>query len=113
MSDAHKSQITIDVELDVNRVPEKIHWNATDGGISNEEAKAIMLGVWDDKTKNTLRIDLWTKDMLMDEMKQFYHQTILSLADSFERATEEKNMAEDMRDFAAHFADKLDLIKKK
>ncbi|NVK27475.1 MAG: gliding motility protein GldC [Flavobacteriia bacterium] len=112
MSDSHKSQITIDVELDVNRVPEKIKWNATDGGISNEAAKAIMLGVWDEKTKNTLRIDLWTKDMLMDEMKQFYHQTLLSLADSFERATDEKNMAADMRDFAAHFADKLDLIKK-
>ncbi|KAB2813667.1 gliding motility protein GldC [Phaeocystidibacter luteus] len=112
MSNSHKSQITIDVELDVNRVPEKINWNATDGGISNEAAKAIMLGVWDEKTKNTLRIDLWTKDMLMDEMKQFYHQTILSLADSFERATDEKNMAADMRDFAAHFADKLDLIKK-
>lgn len=109
---AHKSSITIDVELDENRVAEQITWNATDGGIENEEAKAIMLGVWDEKTKNTLRIDLWTKDMLMDDMKQFYHQTLLSLADSFERATNEKNMSEDMRDFAAHFADKLDLLKK-
>ncbi len=113
MSEVHKSNISIDVELDVNRVPEKINWNAPDGGVFNEEAKAVMLGVWDNKSKDTLRIDLWTKDMPVDEMKQFYHQTIVSLADTFERATNEKNMAADMRDFAAHFADKLDLIKKK
>lgn len=112
MSTSHKSQIKIDIELDVNRVPEKITWDAPDGGVSSAPTKAIMLGVWDEKSKESLRIDLWTKDMLMDEMKQFYHQTILSLADSFERATDEKNMAADMRDFAAHFADKLDLLKK-
>ncbi|NVK05211.1 MAG: gliding motility protein GldC [Flavobacteriia bacterium] len=112
MSNSHKSQIVIDIELDVNRVPEKITWDAPDGGVSKAPTKAVMMGVWDEKAKELLRIDLWTKDMLMDEMKQFYHQTFLSLADSFERATDEKNMAEDMRDFAAHFADKLDLIKK-
>ncbi len=112
MSNSRKSQITIDIELDVNKVPEKITWNAPDGGVTNAPTKAVMMGVWDEKTKDTLRIDLWTKDMLMDEMKQFYHQTLLSLADSFERATDEKNMSADMRDFAAHFADKLDLIKK-
>ena len=112
MAVVHKSKIEITVGLDENKIPEKLAWSAQDGGIDREEAKAIMLSVWDSNAKDTLRMDLWTKDMLMDEMKQFYHQTFLSLADSFERATDEKNMAADMRDFAAHFAEKLDLLKK-
>jgi hypothetical protein len=44
----------------------------TDGGVSNEQAKALMMGVWDDKNSECLRIDLWTKDMLMDDMKRMY-----------------------------------------
>jgi gliding motility-associated protein GldC len=62
---------------------------------------------------NTLRMDLWTKDMLVDEMKQFYHQTLLSMADTLERATGEDKMAGDMRDFAQYFAEKLKLVDKK
>jgi len=45
-------------------------------------------------------------------MKRFYHQTFVSMADSFERATNETSMAADMRDFAIHFAEKMDLIAK-
>lgn len=112
MSDTHKSQISIDIELDVNRVPEKMSWHAPDGGVDHQETKAFMLGVWDDKAQETLRIDLWTKDMPVDQMKKFYHQTFLSMADNFERATDEKNMAADLRDYAAHFAEKFDLLKK-
>ncbi|RZV63184.1 MAG: gliding motility protein GldC, partial [Flavobacteriaceae bacterium] len=59
----HKSTISLTVELDDNRIPEKLNWTAEDGGIENEEAKAMMLSVWDSKTQETLRIDLWTKDM--------------------------------------------------
>lgn len=112
MSQTRKSQITIDIELDVNHVPEKMSWNAPDGGVSNESTKAFMLGVWDDKSQEALRIDLWTKDMPVDQMKKFYHQTFVVMADNFERATDEKNMADDLRDFAAHFAEKFDLLKK-
>ena len=113
MAVKHKSEIKINVAMDENRVPESLSWDASDGGISNEAAKAMMLSVWDEKTNDTLRIDLWTKDMLMDDMKRFFHQTFLSMADSFERATNETSMAADMRDFAAHFAEKMDLLSKK
>jgi len=71
----HTSDILLRVELDENRIPERLHWEAEDGGIINQEAKAMLLSVWDHKTKETLRIDLWTKDMPMDEMKLFFHQT--------------------------------------
>jgi len=112
MAIKHKSEITITVGMDENRVPETLSWDASDGGITNEKAKAMMLSIWDEASNDTLRIDLWTKDMLMDDMKRFFHQTFLAMADSFERATNETSMAADMRDFALHFAEKMDLITK-
>ena len=87
MSNNIKSKIELNVELDANRIPEKLRWTAEDGGISDEEAKAMMLAVWDAKAKETLRIDLWTKDMPVDEMKQFFHQTLVAMSDTFNRAT--------------------------
>ena len=107
----NKSKISIEVDLDENKVPEKMYWSAPDGGVNKDETKAFMLSVWDKETEDTLRIDLWTKDMKVDEMKRFYHQTFLSMADSFERATDEKNMAADFRDFCTHFAEKMELVK--
>lgn len=112
MAIEHTSKIEFKIGLDENRVPEEISWNAEDGGIKNESSKAIMLSVWDHKTKDTLRMDLWTKEMPVDEMKQFYHQTLVSMANSFERATADEKMSATMRDFCDYFAEKLELIKK-
>ena len=66
------SKIEIKVELDNNKVPEKIRWTASDGNIDNQQTKAAFLSVWDSKKKESLRIDLWTKDMPLDEMKLFF-----------------------------------------
>lgn len=108
----HTSKIEFTVELDENKIPENIQWTAEDGGIKDEPSKAIMLSVWDHKQKDTLRMDLWTKDMPVDEMKQFFHQTLVSMANSFERATNDEKMSATMRDFCDYFAEKLDLTKK-
>lgn len=105
----HSSDIHIKIGLDENRVPETIHWSAPDGGIKNEAAKAMLLSIWDPKAKETLRIDLWTKDMPVDEMKIFFHQTLVAMADTFQKATEDEKMADTMRDFCAYFAEKLEL----
>ncbi|WP_158840714.1 gliding motility protein GldC [Polaribacter sp. L3A8] len=109
MSIKHNSQINFEIGLDENKVPEEISWTAKDGDINKEASKAIMISVWDHKKKDTLRMDLWTKDMPVDEMKQFYHQTLVSMADSFERATDDQKMSATMRDFCAYFAEKLEL----
>ncbi|WP_041997594.1 gliding motility protein GldC, partial [Capnocytophaga cynodegmi] len=77
------SNIQLTVALDENKVPEKLFWNAEDGGINNEETKAIFLSVWDSKNKEALRIDLWTKEMPVDEMKMFFYQTLSAMADTF------------------------------
>jgi gliding motility-associated protein GldC len=104
-----KSEIKFFVELDENKVPEKLSWTAQDGGIQAEDSKALMLSIWDHKAKETMRIDLWTKDMPVDEMKIFFHQTLVAMADTFERATTDQKMAETMRDFCEYFAEKLEL----
>ena len=112
MSDnLHNSEIKINVSLDENRVPEKLHWTARDGGVENEESKAVMLSVWDSKAKESMRIDLWTKDMPVDEMKIFFHQTLVSMSETFERATGDKKMTDTMKDFCYYFAEKLELKK--
>ena len=111
MAISHTSRIELTVELDENKIPENIQWSAQDGGINDQSSKAIMLSVWDHKKKDTLRIDLWTKDMPIDEMKQFFHQTLVSMAGSFERATDDQKMSATMLDFCDYFAEKLELKK--
>lgn len=111
MANTITSEIKFLVELDENRVPEKLKWTAQDGGINAEEAKAIMLSIWDSKAQETLRIDLWTKDMPVDEMKVFFHQTLVAMADTFQRATNDEKMADTMKDFCDYFAEKMDLKK--
>ena len=103
------SEIKFTIELDQNKVPETLSWTAKDGGVENEESKAIMLSIWDNVNKETLRIDLWTKDMPVDEMKIFFHQTLVAMADTFERATQDEKMSGTMRDFCDYFAEKLEL----
>ena len=111
MSNKNTSKIELNVELDDNRIPEKLTWTASDGGVLNEEAKAMLLSVWDNKTKETLRVDLWTKDMPVDEMKVFFHQTLVAMSDTFYRATQDEKMTATMKDFCDYFAEKLELNK--
>ncbi len=106
-----KSEIKFTVTLDEKNLPVNIDWSASDGGVDST-SKAIMLSVWDAEAKNTLRIDLWTKEMMVDEMKQFYHQNLLSMADTLERATNEKEAAKAMRNFAQEFGERMGLVMK-
>lgn len=105
-----KAEIKLIVELDDANVPERITWESTDA--ANKEAlpvNAFMLSLWDQHYKNTLKIDLWTKDMPVDEMKRFFYETLQTMGDTFLRATGEKNIVEDLRDYCAHFADKMEI----
>ncbi|MBC6998597.1 gliding motility protein GldC [Cytophaga sp. FL35] len=111
MAKLHTSEITLKVELDENRVPETLTWSAQDGGVDNEEAKAMLLSVWDSKHQESLKIDLWTKDMPVDEMKVFFHQTLVSMSDTFYKATQDEKMTATMKDFCDYFAEKLELKK--
>ena len=95
MADLHTSEITLRVGLDENRIPESLNWSA--------------LSVWDSKNQESLKIDLWTKDMPVDEMKTFFHQTLVSLSDTFLKATQDEKMTATMKDFCEYFAENLNL----
>ena len=111
MTTNKKTQITIDVNLDENKIPEKIIWSAKDGGISKMESKAILLSFWDSENQETLKMDLWVKDMPLDQMKLFFYQTFMSMSDTFYKATNDDKMTETIRDFCDYYADVLDLKK--
>lgn len=107
MSIKHKSQIKINVGLDENRVPEEIVWSADDGNIDNKEAKAVFVSVWDSQNKDTFRINLWTKDMPINEMKQFFHQTLMSMQQTYQTATGDDKMSATMQDFCDYFLENM------
>jgi gliding motility-associated protein GldC len=106
------SEIVFKVTLDENNLPEKIEWEASDAN-EKSECKSVMMALWDAREHNTLRIDLWTREMLVDEMKQFFHQNLMTMADTFEKATGEKAIMDDLRDYCAHFAEKMELSPEK
>jgi gliding motility-associated protein GldC len=109
-----KSTITIEVELDENRVPDNIQWQATESTASNpQQAKAFMLSLWDGADKAALRIDLWTQKMMVDEMADFYYQTLMTMADTFDRATRQTELVNDMKGFARDFYKKFQEIQMK
>ena len=103
------SEIKIQIKLDENRVPEQLFWSAEEGGVDSEESKAFMLSVWNSDDKAKKCIELWTKDMPVDEMKIFFHQTLMSMTETFQRATGDEKMAATMKDFCDYFAEKLEL----
>jgi len=102
-----KSKIEIEVGLNENHIPLEINWSAEDAGEQSSKSNAMMLSMWDPKQQNSMRMDLWTKDMTVDEMKMFFHQTLLTMADSFERSTNEHELALDMRDFCDYFGKRI------
>ena len=109
MAVTSKSKIEFIIGLDENKIPEELNWSADDGNIKNSEVKAMLISVWDHNKKDTLKVDLWTKDMPVDEMKQFFHQTLVSMTSTFETATNDEKMTATMRDFCDYFAEKLEL----
>ena len=108
---AHKtSNINIQVGLDENNIPEQLRWEASDTGEKAAEAKAILMSIWDEKTKETLRIDLWTKDMPVNDMFILYHQNLMGMATSLEKSTGEEKLAQALRDYCSFFAEKTKIL---
>ena len=100
-----KQTLKFEIELDENQLPLNIEMNASDGAASEQEIKALMISAWAANTKETLRIDLWTKDMPVDEMFIMYHQTMMGMASTLERATGHDKLAGALRDYCAFFAE--------
>jgi gliding motility-associated protein GldC len=104
----NKSTITIDVMTDENKVPDAILWTASETNVDEaQKAKAMMISFWDGAEKAALRIDLWTKDMMVDEMADFFYQTMMTMADTYGRATKYNDQVDEMKKFAQGFYEKF------
>ncbi len=107
------SEIKFIVSLDENKIPEKIQWEASESGMNGKkDCDATMLSIWDSKESTTLRIDLWTKDMPVDDMKRFFYESFMSMADTYQRATQDSPGAQEIRKFSESFAQKAELFRK-
>ena len=94
-----ESTIKLNVELDKKKVPEKIYWEASDMGENKIQTNSFLLAVWENESKSTLKIDLWTKEMLADDMKKFIHQTMVSIADTLRNSVGEEKASKELEKF--------------
>jgi len=109
-----QSQIKFTVHLDEKNLPDKIEWQADDAGFEGtKESKTLLLSIWDKQDKVTFGIDLWTKEMLVEEMNIHFHQIIVKLAETYKNSTGNSQAADMINKFAADFADKLKLFENK
>ena len=104
------TEINFKVSVDENNLPTKIEWEAPDSG-EKSECNSLMVALWDTKENNTLRIDLWTKNMTVDEMKKFYHQNIVTLTDTYIRATGDESSAKKVKAFFAELGKETGVLK--
>ncbi|MCB0610628.1 MAG: gliding motility protein GldC [Lewinellaceae bacterium] len=108
------SKITIQVGLDEGNVPETITWQSDDSpnGDKPNEARGMLLSFFDGEALETLKIDLWTKEMKVEEMDRFMFQTLRALADTYYRATQNAQLATDMQRFVHYFGEQTEIIPK-
>jgi gliding motility-associated protein GldC len=94
-----KSDIHFQIELDENSLPKNIKWDASDKeGEGLETTKSISLNVWDNLNHSTLRIDLWTEEMSVAEMKRFYIDILGGMAQTILNSTADEYMSEEIKE---------------
>ncbi len=94
-----KSTIKFEIELDDKNLPKNIQWDASDKeGEGLESTKSISLNVWDNLNHSTLRIDLWTEEMSVVEMKRFYIDILGGMAQTILNSTGDEYMSEEMKE---------------
>lgn len=104
----HQSTINVLIDLDEQKIPQNIKWSASDSTAQEtQDARAMMLTLWDPTDKTALRIDLWTKEMMVDEMADFFYQNLMGMGDTYLRATQDKALAEEFKNFAKSFYQKF------
>ena len=62
-----------------------------------------MINMWDRDKPETLTLNLWTKDMQMDEMYVHFYQSLMEMATSLQRSTGNSFAVEEMKAFCDSF----------
>ena len=105
------TEIKFTIGLDENHTPETINWTADEAGTPEPQgSKALLISIWDPVKSNTVRFDLWTKDTRHDEMAKLMFQSFLMMGETYSRATGDKEMANEITQFAEHFGVKTKII---
>jgi len=108
-----KKKITIEVGLNDQNVPTSMTWTADDGTQAPQACKAMLLSLFDEANKDTLKIDLWTNEMQVGEMDRLFYNTLRSLSETYYNATKNNQLANQMRQFAEYFGEETKIIPKK
>jgi len=108
------NKIVIETILDEKKYPVDIRWSAESSDIADDytSSKAFFLSLFDKETRDTVELDLWTKDMQVIEMDRFVFQTLNSIANMYHRATKNIELANEMQNFVKYFGEKTEIIKK-
>ena len=112
MSQTKKEQLTVDVTMDENLIPESIQWKSSQENHKLEKASAALIYFWNAEKNETFNLDLWTKKMSIEEMNKMVFQTLMTLANTYERATSEDQLANAMRDFSQFFGERTEILPK-
>ena len=86
------------------------YWDAADNPEGAQVAKAMLLALFAETTKDTLKIDLWTTEMQINEMDRFFFQTLRGMADTYFRATQNAELATEIQRFVHYFGEKTGII---
>lgn len=103
----HTTEIKVTVGLNKDNLPLSIDWSSNG---KNEKAKAMLVSFFDHKSGDTLKVDLWVKDMQVDEMDKFFFQTLRSMSDTYMKATGNTEMANAMRSFVDYFGQQTKIL---
>ena len=106
-----KQNLKFEIELDENHLPLKIKMNSGDNNVDEDSIKALMISAWSAYSKETLRVDLWTKDMPVNDMFIMFHQTMLGMAVSLEKSTGHNKLAGALRDYCHFFSEQTKIMK--
>ena len=111
-SPTQEFDISITIKLDVDTSPVAMTWSTSDGNALAEPIKAMYLSLCDSEQNETIKIDLWTKQMSTEDMKNFFHKAMISMTDSFEKATGETEICKELRHNFDQFAHKMNILSK-
>ena len=104
-----EAEINFVVKLDDDNSPAEIYWGATEADFEGmRPCESLMISMWDRSEKNTMSIDLWTKQMEVGEMSAHYYFTLMKMADTYQRATNNNELSDMIRGFAKEFAIKVE-----
>ena len=104
-----QSEIILKIELDENKIPHRMTWKGE--GSEEKECKAFLLSLFDKGTKETFKIDLWTKEMEVREMDRFFYHTLSAMTDTYMKATSNEELAGALKSFVQYFGDKIEIQK--